>query len=330
MIAAAILAVATAAIAWSRAGLLDLPPAPKGVTPESAGLADLEQLKHLDDWIHGRTAWKNASESAPEPAARIKQGLEAIAAGEHEAGVRLMADGVRLEPTNLVYSNACRTAVFRLKRDFLTEAKVAGSIIPQFPPHLERQPVRLFEEIDAAQPSREVKLQLALAWVDEMLLFPALEIKAPASVEAVKILTQLIESGHAPYVPALFARGLNHLHRPARLVWPESENTPPDAAAQDIGLCVAIGRKLGLGSGKLQARLAIALGDAYVKAGRYGVARSWWQVAQNLSADSDIQEAVRRRYAWRDEDILDKLEQELDRARAALDEPMTDLSMMWN
>ena len=74
----------------------------------------------------------------------------------------------------------------------------------------------------------------------------------------------------------------------------------------------------------------MTLGDAYVKAGRLNVARSWWQIAQNLCGDDSIQQAVRRRYGWGDEEILDRLEEELDRARAELDQPMTDLAMMWN
>ena len=117
-----------------------------------------------------------------------------------------------------------------------------------------------------------------MAWVDEMLLFPALEIKAPSSVQAVDLLTQVIDQGNAGYVPALFARGLNHLHRPARLIWPESAKTRRDAAAQDIGRCVAIGRHVSAGSARLRATLALSLGDAYVKDGRLNVARSWWQI----------------------------------------------------
>ena len=93
---------------------------------------------------------------------------------------------------------------------------------------------------------------------------------------------------------------------------------------------MAIGRKLGVGSARLQAIMAMTLGDAYVKAGRFGVARSWWQIAQNLCHDDDMQQAVRRRYAWNDEEILDQLEAELDRARTNLEQPMTDLAMMWN
>jgi hypothetical protein len=113
-------------------------------------------------------------------------------------------------------------------------------------------------------------------------------------------------------------------------VWPETNKTPPDAAVRDIARCVAIGRKLKVGSSRLQSTLAMTLGDAYVKAGRLGVARSWWQIAQNLCHEDDIQQAVRRRYAWTDEEILDRLEEELDRARMELDRPMTDLALMWN
>jgi hypothetical protein len=157
-------------------------------------------------------------------------------------------------------------------------------------------------------------------------------------VQSVDILTEMLEGlpaegsalvGNSYYVPALFARGLNHLHRPARLVWPETEKTPRDAAVQDIGRCVAIGRGLRAGSDRLQAVMAMTLGDAYVKAGRYDLARSWWQIAQNLSSDEEVQAGVRRRYGWQDEEILDRLEEELDRARAQLDRPMTDLALMW-
>jgi len=242
----------------------------------------------------------------------------------------MMRAGVRQDPINLALSNAFRITVFELQRRFLAQAYSGAVLTPTFPPHLDGEPMAFFESLLGEGPSREIRLQLALAWVDRMLLFPALEIKAPSSVEAVKILTSLLDEGNAGFVPALFARGLNHLHRPARLVWPESKATSPDAAAQDIGTCVAIGRKFGAGSSRLQATLAITLGDAYVKAGRLGVARSWWQIAQNLSDDTGLQEAIRRRYGWHDQDAIDQLEKDLDRARSALDEPMTDLALMWN
>jgi hypothetical protein len=387
------------ALAWSRVGALGLPSTPRGITLESAGLANLQAYAQLDAYIRGQPTIDSARSNATpamltqyglsaqtvEAAPLVRDGIELIHRGDEPAGLALMRDGVRRDPSNLVLGNAYRMAVFRLQRTFLQSAHERAMLVPAFPPHLDNEPIAFFESLAArgeqgfsllkerstesfseprpsgladseqgkvgtahpttsgspdhsthrashpiASGSREVRLQLALAWVDKMLLFPALEIKAPSSVGAVDILTRLIDGEDPAYVPALFARGLNHLHRPARLVWPESENTPPDAAARDIGLCVAIGRRLGAGSDRLQATLAIALGDAYVKAGRYGVARSWWQIAQNLSGDDDLHQAIRRRYAWHDDEMIDRLEEELDRARSQLENPMTDLALMWN
>lgn len=309
----AVVVVVTAALAWSRVGLLDLPHIPSTVSPDSAGLGGLHFARELD------VAARKTIESDRTKLSDPDQRLEEIRAR------------VRKSPESLAMGNAYRLEVFRLRRDFLNESRTRGEITPKFPPHLDRQPIAFFEELVREHPSRETKLQLALAWVDEMLLFPALEIKAPSSVQSVDILTEILdEPGNEYYVPALFARGLNHLHRPSRLVWPETNKTPLDAAVQDISKCVAIGRKLKVGSTHLQAILAMTLGDAYVKAGRLSVARSWWQIAQNLSHDDDIQQAVRRRYAWGDEEILDRLEAELDRARTELDHTMTDLALMWD
>jgi tetratricopeptide (TPR) repeat protein len=339
----AVVLVATAVVAWARVGLLGLPSAPAGLTLERSGLAELSRMKRLNDWI-----WASADQDDAQPGAEpaagpatasverleaarlVRRGRLAVEGGDVPAGLEQMRRGIELAPDDLVLGNAYRMVAFSQRRAFLNAAKQQGSLTPEFPPHLDRQPIAYFEGLDRRHPCRETKLQLALAWVDEMLLFPALEIKAPASVEAVDILTRLLEGGEDAYVPALFARGLNHLHRPARLVWPESRRTAPDAAAQDIGKCVAIGRKLGAGSPKLQATLAMALGDAYVKAGRFGNARSWWQIAQNLCRDRDVHDAVFRRYGWPDEQTLDRLEEELDRCRSELDHPMTDLAMMWN
>lgn len=308
-----LLFIATAALALTRVGLLDLPHVPSSVSQAAAGLNDLAIEKELD--LSVRMAIESERPKLDNPDERLEN-------------IRVR---VRRSPEKLAIGNAYRMEVFRLRREFLNESRTHGQLTPDFPTYLDHQPIAFFEELVRQHPSREARLQLALAWVDEMLLFPALEIKAPSSVQAVDILTEILdEPGNEYYVPALFARGLNHLHRPARLVWPESNKTPPDAAVQDIAKCVAIGRRLNVGSARLQAILAMTLGDSYVKAGRLSVARSWWQIAQNLCHEDDIQQAVRRRYAWGDEEILDRLEEELDRARMELDRPMTDLAMMWN
>ncbi len=318
----------TAVFAWSRVGLLDLPSISRDVTLEKSGLVDLSTMHDIDAYIHNASDDDSATYSAS--IKLMREGIAEIRQGHQAEGVAMMEQSLSDDPDNMVLANAYRMEIFQLQRSFLLSAQLAGILTPEFPDYLHGKPITFLEHIQTQHDSRETKLQLALAWVDHMLLFPALEIKAPSSVESVMLLTEIIEQGDGEYVPALFARGLNYLHRPARLVWPESKKMPPDAAAQDIGRCIAIGRTLGTGSKRLQATLAISLGDAYVKAGRLGVARSWWQIAQNLSHEDDIQLPVRRRYSWGDEEIIDRLEEELDRARAAMDQPMTDLAMMWN
>jgi tetratricopeptide (TPR) repeat protein len=326
---ALMLLAALAALAWIRTGMLDLPAVPANLTLATAGLADLNQMKKLNDQIWSTTPTGQQPALSPE-ALLVQRGIGAYRRGEAKAALEEMRQGIRLDPNNLVFANAYRMVVFAARRDFLAAARREMVATPKFPPELDRQPIAFFEELDRRHHTRETRLDLALAWVDEMLLFPALEVKAPSSVEAVDLLTQVIDHGDPGYVPALFARGLNHLHRPARLVWPESAKTPRDAAAQDLGKCVAIGRKLHTGSAHLHAVLAMNLGDAYVKAGRLSVAHSWWQIAQNLCHDDDVQAAIHRRYGWPDDEILDRLEAELDRSRGELDHPMTDLALMWN
>lgn len=343
LVLAALTLVVIAALAWMRGGMLNLPEVPPGLTLESSGLADLQAMRTVDEFIRRGTRMdfapaSSAKDREPElplgisPAAAmlVRDGLRKVEQGDWAAGLEIMREGIQQEPGNLVLGNAYRMVVFQQRREHVRSSRQSGLLVPEFPPHLAGEPIAFFTELVRRQRTREATLQLALAWVDEMLLFPALEIKAPASVEAVHLLTELLDAGEQGYVPALFARGLNHLHRPARLVWPEAASTPRDAAARDIGLCVAIGRKFDVGSDRLQATLAIALGDAYVKAGRLSLARSWWQLAQNIGHDDDLRDSVQRRFGWSDEAILDRLEAELDHCRTQLDRPMTDLAIMWS
>jgi tetratricopeptide (TPR) repeat protein len=310
--------------------MLDLPSVPSSIDQDQAGLSDLDKMKELDHTLWTFTKTGEFTVPLSKGTTLVRHGIAVAQSGATE-GLDEMRQGIRLEPNNLVLANAYRMVVFKLRRDFLAKARREAMAIPHFPPELDKQPITFFEELDRQHPSRETKLNLALAWVDEMLLFPALEIKAPSSVQSVDILSSVLEhDGQSNYVPALYARGLNHLHRPARLVWPESIKAPRDAAVQDIGKCVAIGRRLGVGSARLQATLAMNLGDSYVKTGKLSVARSWWQIAQNLCRDADFQAGIHRRYEWQNEEILDRLEEELDRGRSELDHPMTDLALMWN
>lgn len=314
--------------AWQRGGLLGLPRIRSDVTLEACGLSDLATLRKTSDFLASDMKPKATAEW-PECAASVRNGLDDFAASKVESGLEQIRAGLRQCPDDLVLGNAYRMTLFRLKREALAAARREGKYNARLPDHLRAEPIGFLTELSNKHPTRETKLQLALAWVDQMLLYPALEVKAPSSVEAVKILTEILVE-EPDYVPALFGRGLNHLHRPSRLVWPESQHVPPAAAVQDIARCVAIGRTFDVGSPRLRATLALTLGDAYLKAGNTNTGRSWWQIAENLDRSDDMAEAVRRRFAWRDESALDDLEAELDRCRAQLDQPLSDLSFMWN
>ena len=319
--AAAVALIAVFAV--RRGGLLDLPPVADSVTAVSAGLADLDQLR--------RRAVELDAARAGNPDAALaaaSTGLKAVREGDVERGLDSLRQALRLAPSDLVLGNAYRMTVLRLRRAALNDASARAVLAGRLPPALEREPIAFLETLEREHPSREATLQLALAWVDELMLFPALEIKAPASVESVNLLSRILERDPA-YVPALFGRGLNYLHRPARLVWPEAKKMAPDAASRDLAQCVAIGRKIGGGSPLMVGTLAMTLGDAYAREGRFETARSWWQIAQNAGDDAQLRDAARRRFTWPDRDVPDRLEQELATRMSDLDHPLSDLAILW-
>lgn len=318
------LIVALAALALMRGGLLGLPPPPPGTTHERAGLTDLAAL----------AARARALESAQPPAGAdsalviAASGIADLRRGAIGPGLASLRRALEIAPRDRVIGNAYRMEVFRLRRAVMADAAGRETLAPRMPPALEGQPIVFLDALHRAHPSRETTLQLALAWADEIVLNGALEIKAPASVESVKWFTEILRDDPA-YVPALYGRGLNYLHRPARLVWPEREKAPPDAASRDFGACVAIGRALGGASPRLVASLAMALGDSFAKEGRPNRARSWWQIGQSACGDRDLRDAFRRRFTWQDGELLDRLEEELQGRMLDLDHPMTDLAIMW-
>ena len=324
VIAALVLVAALGAVAILRGGLLGLPAPPPGTTRESAGLVDLRALTARADQLE-----PGALAPGADPAlALAANGVSLIARGQTEIGLERMREALEKAPDDLVIGNAYRMQVFRLRHAALASASDGGALAPRMPAALEGQPIAFLERLAREHPSRETRLQLALAWADEILLFGALEIKAPASVESVKLFSEILAENPS-YVPALFGRGLNYLHRPARLVWPEIEKAPPDAASRDFGRCVAIGRKLGGATPRLVGTLGLALGDAYAREGKPERARSWWQIARNACGDRDVSEAVQRRFGWQDAEMGDRLEAELATRMLDLDHPMTDLAVMW-
>jgi tetratricopeptide (TPR) repeat protein len=324
-LAGAALVAGLAAIAFLRGGVLGLPAPPSGVTARSAGLADLAGMAQRARALEAGAALPASADPA---LARAAEGLAAARQGDLARGLPALHEAVERAPDDLVIGNAYRMAVFHLKRAALADPSHRSSLAEQLPPELRAEPIGFLERVRRAHPSRETTLQLALGWADELLLYGALEIKAPASIESVDLLTSILEE-EPGYVPALYGRGLNYLHRPARLVWPETHKAAPDAASQDLGRCVAIGRKIGGAPPLLVATLALTLGDAYAKEGEPDRARSWWQIAQNASRDRELLEAVRRRFGWQDDEMLDRLEHELENRMLDLDHPLTDLAIMW-
>lgn len=325
LLPAALAASALVAFALWRGGLLGLPPVPTGLSAERSGLADLAGLRERAAQLDRAEPLDPGVDSA---LALARRGLAAVRRGDSARGLDTLRAAFRLGPRDLVIGNAYRMAALRVRRAILARTPAHDSLPGSGADELAFSAIAPLQTICREQPSREATLQLALAWVDELILHPALEVQAPASIESVNQFTTLLAEDPV-YVPALLGRGLNYLHRPARLVWPELRKAAPDAASRDLGTGVAIGRRIGGAPPRLVATLALDLGDAYAKEGRAERARSWWQIAQNASPDADLRAAVRRRFGWRDEELLDRLEEDLARGMLDLDHPLSDLSVMW-
>jgi hypothetical protein len=316
------------AVAYYRSGVLNLPEAPKAFSAADAGLEGLDGLRALDERIRGDGPFSVTDA----PTTEIRDALSEIRRGNEGEGVRRMESLVEREPTNLVLGNILRMEIFNLTRRQLIVNANQGEIALKLPEYLENEPAQFYRSLAVRRPEREVKLELALSLVDHMLLFPALEIKAPASVEAVEILSSVLDEPGprgACYVPALYARGLNYLYRPFNLVWPERISAAPDAASRDIALAIAIGRKTGAGSNALKSELSLSLGDAYAKEGKLNAARSWWQLANNISHADQMRQRVFKRLRWNDDDLSENLEATLGEQMEDLDHPLSDLRFIW-
>jgi hypothetical protein len=205
-----VLSVALVATLAGCSRVTGLPPVPDTLTRQDAGLDGLDRL--------GAEAQKLASSGDP--------------------GIAVLAARLAAEPSNLVIGNAFRMQVYRAKRAYLAAASSRGERSPALPAELAGEPMATLKRAASGRATRELGVQIALAHVDEMVLNPALEVKAPASIDSVHAFTAVL--AEAPYyVPALVGRGLNHLNRPRHLVWPEHPAPPADAASTDLALAAA-------------------------------------------------------------------------------------------
>jgi hypothetical protein len=313
LIGAGKIARASAAIALLGAGLAScsrvtgLPAVPDSVTRRDAG------LDTIDRW---------AEEARALAGERVEPGREPLA---------LQALGARVaaHPDDLVIGNAFRMRVYRLKREFLAAELTRGERSPSLPDYLKDEPQGTLTRALASTPTRELRVQIALAYVDRMFLDPALEVRAPASIDSVHTFSAVLASD-PHYIPALVGRGLNHLNRPRHLVWPEHPAPAADAASQDLSLAAAVGAKVGGASARVKGLLLLLLGDAYAHEGKAGLARSWWVLAGESTNDRTVQDELRIRASWPEPEMADRLEARLEQRMEDIDAPVSDLSFLWD
>jgi hypothetical protein len=244
-------------------------------------------------------------------------------------GVEAWAGLVQAEPANLAVGNAFRMEVYRRKRAFLKEARERGVRSPVFPDELRAEPLATLNRVASSRPGREVRTQIALSYVDQMFLDPALEVRAPASIDSVHEFSAILAD--RPYdVPALVGRGLNYLNRPLKLVWPEHPAPPADAASRDLALAAAVGARVGGASPRVKGFLLLLLGDAYAHEGKAGLARSWWTLAGEATDDRGIHAELAIRAGWPEPEMPARIEARLEERMDEVDAPVSDLSFLWD
>lgn len=314
-----------ATVAYRRSGLLGLPVVPTGLTAAEAGVAQLQALRDADAALNG------ARPPATQVLALAAAGMADMRAGRAEAGLEQLERAVARAPDNLALGNALRMQVFRQRRAFQLESDGSQGLLRTPPAWLHERSILVFRRLVLEQPRRETRLQLAAALLDEMLLAPSLEVRAGVTFEALELLGGVLDGpgGSAYYLPARYARGLVYLYRPANLLWSEKIDAGLRRARDDLAVCVSIARRVGLASGSMGGRLALALGDTYAKENLPSRARSWWQIADALGGSRRVHTQVLARMAWDDHQVIDRLERELDAELRQVDQPLSDMSLLW-
>lgn len=330
--AAAVLAVVCAA-PLSCAKVTGLPEVPASLTRRDAGLDELPRFVEEGKALARPLTDEERSRFAAGPPTavvdRTRAAMDRIARGDAPGGLSMFSGIVEANPADMVVGNAFRMQVHRMKRDFLAAERARGERSPAFPDYLSSEPLSTLTRAASASATREPRIQIALAYVDKMMLDPALEVRAPASIDSVHAFTEVIDG--SPYdVPALVGRGLNHLNRPHRLVWPEHPAPPENAASQDLGLAAAVGAKVGGASARVKGMLLLLLGDAYAHEGKPGLARSWWTLAAEATGDRRVQDELRIRATWPEPEMADRLEARLEERMGEVDAPVSDLAFLWD
>jgi hypothetical protein len=313
--------------------VMGLPAVPESVTRDDAGLDGLaaasEEARRLAAPMTDEERARFATAPPADTIDRARAAADRIARGDAAGGLAALSVLVEASPGDIVLGNDFRMRVYRMKRDFLAAARSRGERSPAYPDYLRAEPLATLRRAEASSKPREIEVQIALAHVDQMVLNPALEVKAPASIDSIHAFTAIL--GRDPYyVPALVGRGLNHLNRPRHLVWPEHPAPPENAASLDLALAAAVGAKVGGASPRVKGLLLLLLGDAYAHEGNAGVARSWWTLAGKSTGDRAVQSELGIRATWPEPEIPDRLEARLEERMDDVAAPLSDLSFLWS
>lgn len=267
--------------------------------------------------------------AVPDSLTKADAGLDRLWRVDSPSALPALVELLEANPTSLVLGNAFRMEVFHQKRQFLAAARARGERSPALPDALVAEPLATLTRLAAKNRAKELRVHIGLSYVDRMVLDPALEVRAPASIDSVHEFTSVLAE-HPYDVPALVGRGLNHLNRPRKLVWPERPAPPADAASRDLALATAVGAKVGGASERVKGVLLLLLGDAYAHEGKAGIARSWWTLAAEATDDRGVQSELAIRAGWPEPEIPDRLEARLEERMADIEAPVSDLSFLWN
>ena len=180
--------------------------------------------------------------------------------------------------------------------------------------------VSFFSELVSASPEdARARIELACAYVDKIPTCGGIAAVVSKGSLAKKALDQLdaVIARDPTSWPALYCRGMDHLH------WPRALLHSEDAAA-DFVRCIERQRAESPDKPRdYYVRTHIGLGDAYTKAKRYADARAAWKGGLKLFPDS---EALRERLAISDDGALltfveknRSLEQPIDTSLSFLD-----------
>ena len=118
-----------------------------------------------------------------EAAEKARVALDGVRGGDSVSRLEALGGLVEANPENLVLGNAFRMEVYRQKRQFLAAGRARGERSPDFPDALAAEPLATLTRIAAKNPATELRVQVGLSHVDQMVLDPALEVAAPASID---------------------------------------------------------------------------------------------------------------------------------------------------